>query len=92
MLISLILKIGEFILNFILGLFIGLFPSLEPLVENINILIGYMVSGLSIVYFFVPQQIVVTCLDISIVAYGAKYAYKTGMWVVSKIPMLGIRD
>ena len=72
---------------------LGLLPLPDVpawLVELTETILQYMKTGMGIVLFFVPQAVVQGALDLVIVVWTVVHTYKLVLWVLRKIPMLGI--
>jgi len=88
----------EALLNAIKGL-LGLIlnvihlPALDPAsIQSVNDFIDMIVqSGGSLIGLFVRWSTVKIGLTIVILLVSAKYIYSLVMWIVRKIPMLGIK-
>ena len=89
MILKMVLGLMQSILSFILGLLP--LPDVPAwLVELTETILGYMKTGMGIVLFFVPQAVVQGALDLVILVWTVVHGYKLVMWVLRKIPMLGI--
>lgn len=89
MILKMVLGLMQSILSFVLGLLP--LPDVPAwLVELTEIILGYMKTGMGIVLFFVPQAVVQVALDLVILIWTVVHTYKLVMWVLRKIPMLGI--
>lgn len=85
-LISVILSLFSFLLN--------LFPSVPSFPDSVSEILStlkdYMVSGMSIVNAYVYGNVVVTLITVTLAVAVAHNIYVFVMWVLRKIPMLGI--
>lgn len=89
MILKMVLGLMQSILSFILGLLP--LPDVPAwLVELTETILQYMKTGMGIVLFFVPQAVVQGALDLVIVVWTVVHTYKLVLWVLRKIPMLGI--
>ena len=89
MILKMVLGLMQSILSFILGLLP--LPDVPAwLVELTETILGYMKIGMGIVLFFVPQVVVQGALDLVILIWTVVHTYKLVLWVLRKIPMLGI--
>ena len=89
MILKMVLGLMQSILSFVLGLLP--LPDVPAwLVELTETILGYMKTGMGIVLFFVPQAVVQGALDLVILVWTVVHGYKLVMWVLRKIPMLGI--
>lgn len=69
------------------------FPSLNAeTIENITAYVNLIITnGLSLFYFFVRPSTFHIALDILLFIFIAEPIYKFIMWVLRKIPFLGIQ-
>lgn len=89
MILKMVLGLMQSILSFVLGLLP--LPDVPAwLVELTETILQYMKTGMGIVLFFVPQAVVQGALDLVILVWTVVHGYKLVMWVLRKIPMLGI--
>lgn len=89
MILKMVLGLMQSILSFILGLLP--LPDVPAwLVELTETILQYMKMGMGIVLFFVPQAVVQGALDLVILIWTVVHTYKLVLWVLRKIPMLGI--
>ena len=89
MILKMVLGLMQSILSFILGLLP--LPDVPAwLVELTETILQYMKTGMGIVLFFVPQAVVQGALDLVILVWTVVHTYKLVLWVLRKIPMLGI--
>ena len=89
MILKMVLGLMQSILSFVLGLLP--LPDVPAwLVELTETILGYMKNGMGIVLFFVPQVVLQGAIDIIIVVWTLFHCYNLVMWVLRKIPMLGI--
>lgn len=89
MILKMVLGLAQSVLSFVLGLLP--LPGVPSwLVDLTDTVLGYMRSGMGIVLFFVPQVVVQGALDLVIVVWTVVHGYQLVLWVLRKIPMLGI--
>ena len=89
MILKMVLGLMQSILSFVLGLLP--LPDVPAwLVELTETILQYMKTGMGIVLFFVPQAVVQGALDLVILIWTVVHTYKLVLWVLRKIPMLGI--
>lgn len=85
-LFSLVLSLFSFLL--------GLFPSIPAFPDEVSQVLAtvkeYIVSGMGILNSFMYGQVIVVMLGISVGLFVAYEVYIFIMWVVKKIPLLGI--
>lgn len=93
MIIDLIVKLFTFVIDFIFGLMGDIIQLEMPvgLMNIIEIVIGYMYSGLAIVNVFCPISNIVTVFEFWIMIWALDHAYGMIMWILQKIPMLNIK-
>jgi len=66
-------------------------PALpQELKDNIDIFFDKIFEFSNLLYIFVRPQTVFTLLTYVLVLHGVYYAYMAIMWVVRKIPLLGM--
>ena len=90
MILELLLNAIKGLLNLILNV-IHL-PALDAgTVQSVHDFIGMIITnGGSLIGLFVRWQTVRILLPIVVLLVGAKYIYSLVMWILRKIPMLGI--
>lgn len=72
---------------------LGGIPSIpSEITQYVSLIIGYINDGCKIFYQFVYRDVVVALLGFLIAVTAAYYVYKFGLWLVKKIPMLGVSD
>lgn len=89
------LKILFSAVNLILQPLIALIdiPVIPPEVATIiDQIIGYIDAGLGIVDFFCPLNLIMPGINFMIALEAAYVGYRLVVWVISKIPFLGISD
>lgn len=73
----------------------SIFPSVPAFPADVTSVLdsvkSYVVSGMGILLSFCYADVVIVMLDISITLFVAYEVYTFVMWVVRKIPMLGVR-
>lgn len=82
-------------LNLVLQPLIALIdiPVIPPEVQTIiNQILGYIDSGLGIVDFFCPLNLIMPGLNFIIALEAAYVGYRLVVWVLGKIPFLSISD
>ncbi|GLC80241.1 hypothetical protein [Lacrimispora brassicae] len=89
MIIESILNLFSSALKLIFG-WINL-PDVPPeIADVVNQLFGYMKSGIGLVFLFVPMPLVRILLPLVVVVVNFDKVYKLVMFVLRKIPFLGI--
>lgn len=61
------------------------------LVSAVSMMFDYMKAGMGIFSFFIPLDAVKPALIVFVSVWGVLHGYKLLMWVLRKIPMLGIK-
>ena len=88
-LVDLIEKLLSWVIDFIFS--IVKFPDPPPgLVAAVDQMFDIIRSGLGIVDFFLPLETIYTVLSAWFVVWSVIHGYHVLMWVLRKIPMLGI--
>lgn len=90
MIINLIKKLLTFVTDTIFSV-IDLPVVPAGLIQAVNYIFGYMRQGMGIVNFFVPLSAISAAIDLFLAVWGVMHGYKVVMWVLRKIPMLGIK-
>ena len=92
MIVTILLNIVYKIILWILSL-LPVFPSLSAeTVNNIRTYIDLIINnGLSLFYFFIRPTTFKAALDVLLFIFIAEPIYKFVMWVLRKIPFLGIQ-
>lgn len=68
-------------------------PVIPPEVQTIiDQILQYIDSGLGIVDFFCPLNLIMPGLNFIIALEAAYVGFRLVMWVISKVPFLGISD
>lgn len=89
MIIELIKKLLTFVTDTIFSV-IDL-PAVPPGLANaVNTMFGYMRQGMGIINFFCPLEAISPAIDLFIAVWAVIHVYDIVMWVLRKIPMLGI--
>lgn len=65
-------------------------PSLDDYNVDLSLIDTFLNSGKSLINMFLPWDIVRFGLPILIIVLNAEYIYHFVMWILRKIPMLGI--
>lgn len=65
-------------------------PSLDDYDVDLSLIDTFLNSGKSLINMFLPWDIVRFGLPILIIVLNAEYIYHFVMWILRKIPMLGI--
>lgn len=61
------------------------------LVTLVNKLFEYMQVGTGILNFFVPFDIIRPAIDVFLAVWAIEHAYQLVLWVLRKVPLLGIK-
>ena len=89
MIISGLLSIVKVLINLLFG-WVSLPQVPEAVTSVVDTLFTYMQQGVGILWLFVPQTLVRVLLPLVIVVHNFDHLYKLGMWILRKIPMVGI--
>lgn len=89
MIISGLLSIVKVLINLLFG-WVNLPQVPEAVTSVVDTLFTYMQQGIGIVWLFVPQALVKVLLPLVILVHNFDHLYKLGMWILRKIPMVGI--
>lgn len=89
MIIDLIKKLLTFVTDTIFSVID--FPVVpDGLVNAVGTLFEYMEQGMGIVNFFCPLSAISPAIDLFVAVWAILNVYDIVMWVLRKIPMLGI--
>lgn len=89
MIVELIKKMLTFVVDTIFSVIDV--PIIPPaLTEMVSQVFGYMKQGMGILNFFCPLERIAPAIDLFLLMYALVHGYKLVMWVLKKIPMLGI--
>lgn len=81
------------IITFLIGLIPFNIPSFpDDISSYLATFQGYIIDGIGFIKFFLPWSYVVVLLRILLAIIIALELYKFLMWVLRKIPMLGMKD
>lgn len=89
MIVNLIKKLLSFVTDTIFSV-IDLPVVPEGLVNIVDQVFGYMRQGMGIINFFCPLDRISPAIDLFVAVWLVVYGYRLIMWVLRKIPMLGI--
>lgn len=89
MIVDLIKKLLTFVTDTIFSV-IDLPVVPDWLVNMINQVFDYMRQGMGIINFFCPLDRIAPAIDLFVAVWLVVHGYKIVMWVLRKIPMLGI--
>lgn len=91
MILDMILKLFDFIAGLLMK-FISLpiFPS--ELASSFSFVIEWMAAGMGILNFFCPLDAIAPALATFIAVFTVVKLYRFVMWILTKIPVLGITD
>lgn len=88
--LTLIQKIAHLCLKPLIALFD--FPVVPAeLTTLINKLFEYMQVGTGILNFFVPFDVIRPAIDVFLAVWAVEHAYTLVLWVLRKVPLLGIK-
>ena len=90
MLIKLLFELVLSILNFMFG-WVN-FPDMPPaIVNSLDIVIQAISMGIGFVWLIVPRELVLVAIPIIIVVENFDMMYSMVMWILKKIPFLGMK-
>lgn len=89
MIINALLSVVKVLINILFG-WVQLPAVPESITSVVDTVFSYMQQGIGIVWLFVPQGLVQVLLPLVIVVHNFDHLYHLGMWILKKIPMLGI--
>lgn len=87
---NLIMKLVKLVLSPILSL-LNFIEVPEAMVNVTASVMGYIQDGCAILNFFMPFSTVGWAVDIFLSVFTVVHAYKIAMWVIKKIPLLGVK-
>lgn len=90
MIIELIKKLLTFVTDTLFSV-IDLPVVPAGLVNAVNLVLGYMSDGMSIINFFCPLSAISPAIDLFIAVWTIEHSYRLVMWVLQKFPMLNIK-
>lgn len=68
------------------------FPSVPPeLVQIIDQVFGYMRSAMGLFNFFCPLELIRPALAVMVAVWVIEHGYHVLMWVMRKIPLIGVK-
>lgn len=83
------------VVTWLISLLFGWLPSFPPVPESVSSsvdsLIDILVSGFSLVTFFIPVDVFQVCVPILIIVFTAEPIYYFVLWLAKKIPLLNIK-
>lgn len=89
MIINALLSVVRVLINLLFG-WVNLPSVPDSITSVVDTLFTYMQQGIGIVWLFVPQNLVLVLLPLVIVVHNFDHLYHLGMWILKKIPMVGI--
>lgn len=90
MIIKLLFELVLTILNFMFG-WVN-FPDMPPIItEALDIVMQAISMGIGFVWLIVPKELVLAAIPIIIVVENFDMMYSMVMWVLKKIPFLGMK-
>lgn len=57
----------------------------------VNKLFDYIQAGTGILNFFVPFDVIRPAIDVFLAVWAVEHAYQLVLWVLRKVPLLGIK-
>ena len=89
MIIQGLLNVVKFLINIIFG-WIHLPAVPDQIVSIVDRILLYVKSGLGLLWLFVPFELVKAMIPLVIAVVNFDKLYSFAVWVLKKIPMLGI--
>lgn len=89
MIISALLNIVRSLIEILFG-WVQLPAVPESITNVVDTLFTYMQQGIGILWIFVPQDLVKIILPLVIIIHNFDHLYHLGIWILKKIPMIGI--
>lgn len=87
--IKLVLAVADFVMAPFITLFD--FPIVPEFMNEIVLTVRlYIIQGLDILNVFLPISTVEVCVNVFLAVYIVHHAYTLVLWIIRKIPMLGI--
>ena len=90
MIIEALLNLIKVLLNVVFG-WISLPPFPEGLTSSIDAFISLVFDNLSLLGFFIRPATLMISIPVLIILLNFEQVYKLVMWIVRKIPFLGIK-
>lgn len=90
MIIKLILELLYTLITAVFGLLPSI-PSLDGLTGSIDRVMGVIFDNLQLLGCFVRPGTIIAIVPVFLVIYNFEYIYKVTMWILKKIPMLGMQ-
>ena len=89
MIVKLLFELIIMLLEILFG-WVSFPPMPNAVVHSLNEMLGYMEQAMALVWLVVPRGIVLVCLPIILVIDNFDKIYSVIMWLIKKIPMLGM--
>lgn len=89
MIIEALLNIVKLLVNLLFG-WVQIPPVPDAITSVVDTVFRYIEQGMLIVYIFAPRELVQVLLPLVIIVVNFEHLYKLGMWILKKIPMVGI--
>lgn len=90
MIIEALLNLIKLLLNVVFG-WISLPPFPSELTSSVNTFVSLIFDNLSLLGFFVRPLTLMVSIPVLIILLNFEQVYKLVMWIVRKIPFLGIK-
>lgn len=90
MIIEALLNLVKGLLNVVFG-WISLPPFPEQLTGSIDTFLNLIFDNLNLLGFFIRPITLTVCIPILIILLNFEQVYKLIMWIVKKIPFLGVK-
>lgn len=89
MIISALLNVVRSLIEILFG-WVQLPAVPDTITTVVDTLFTYMQQGIGILWIFVPQDLVKIILPLVIIIHNFDHLYHLGIWILKKIPMIGI--
>lgn len=90
MIIEALLNLIKGLLNVVFG-WISLPPFPEQLTSSIDTFLSLIFDNLNLLGFFIRPITLTVCIPVLIILLNFEQVYKLVMWIVKKIPFLGVK-
>lgn len=90
MIISSILDLLKFVITTVFGILPSIPPMPESLTNGINTFLNIIFDNVGLLGLFVPINVMKIAIPIAIVIINFDHIYKITLWILKKIPMLGM--
>lgn len=92
MIISSILDLLKFLITTIFGVLPSIPGAPDSIVSGVEGFLDIIFDNVGLLGVFVPVSTIKVVIPIAIIIINFDHIYKVTMWIIKKIPMLGISD